>query len=55
MDLESTVTNVGAVLFVVGVFVALWRRRFSENRITRIGALLAIAGFAFMVSSELLL
>lgn len=56
MDLDSMVTNVGAVLFVVGVFVALWGRRFSRGsrKIQDIGALLAIVGIGVMASGALL-
>lgn len=56
MSLDSTVTNIGAVLLIVGIFVALWGRMHSrENRQIRdMGVLLATAGFACMASTELL-
>lgn len=56
MSLDSTVTNIGTVLLIVGIFVALWGRMHSrENRQIRdMGVLLATAGFACMASTELL-
>lgn len=58
MSLDLTVTKICVVLFVVGVFVALWRRDFSrrnrKNRDMGIGILLTIAGFACMASVDLL-
>lgn len=56
MSLDSTVTNIGAVLLVVGLFVAFWGGMLSrENRKIRdMGILLAIAGFACLASAVLL-
>lgn len=57
MSLDSTVTNIGAVLLVVGLFAALWGGMLSREsrKIRDMGILLAIAGFACMVSAQLLL
>lgn len=57
MSLDSTATNIGIVLLVVGVSVALsGRKNFSRrNRKNRdMGVLLAIAGVACMARAELL-
>ena len=56
MSLDSTVTNIGAVLLVVGIFAAFWGRMHSRENgeIRDMGVLLATAGFACMASTVLL-
>lgn len=55
MDLGSTVSSVGTVLFVVGLPAAIWGGMFAENKSIRdIGALLAIIGVGVMASGVLL-
>lgn len=55
MDIGSTVSNIGAVLLVTGLFAAIWGGRFFENEsIRNIGILLAVAGFACLASGVVL-
>ena len=56
MSLDSMVTNIGAVLLVVGIFAAFWGRMHSRENgeIRDMGVLLATAGFACMASTVLL-
>ena len=55
MDLDSTVSNVGAALFVVGLFVTMAGFFIEKNKIRDMGILLAVVGISFLVVAGLLL
>ena len=55
MDLDSTVSNVGAALFVIGLFVAVAGFIIEKDKIRDMGILLAVAGISFLVVAGVLL
>ena len=55
MDLDSMVSNVGAALFVIGLFITMAGFFIEKDRIRDMGILLAVVGISCLVVSASLL